>query len=307
MEFHHIPVLLQQVVDGLCIRPDGIYVDGTAGGAGHSLEIARRLTTGQLISIDQDPDAVQTARDRLKGYPAEVVQANYSQIGSVLAARGIEGVDGVLLDLGVSSHQLDTPQRGFSYQSDAPLDMRMSQSGLSAEEVVNTWEVSELTRILREYGEERYAYAIAKGIARARTDAPIRTTLQLADIIRANVPAAVRRDKSPCKRSFQAIRMAVNQELEALSEGLDGAFDSLRDNGRLAVITFHSLEDRMVKQRFASWCRGCECPPDFPVCVCGKKPRAELVMRKPMEASLEELKQNPRSHSAKLRIVRRLP
>ncbi len=307
MEFHHIPVLLQQVVDGLCIRPDGIYVDGTAGGAGHSLEIARRLTTGQLISIDQDPDAVQTARDRLKGYPAEVVQANYSQIGSVLAARGIEGVDGVLLDLGVSSHQLDTPQRGFSYQSDAPLDMRMSQSGLSAEEVVNTWEVSELTRILREYGEERYAYAIAKGIARARTDAPIRTTLQLADIIRANVPAAVRRDKNPCKRSFQAIRMAVNQELEALSEGLDGAFDSLRDNGRLAVITFHSLEDRMVKQRFASWCRGCECPPDFPVCVCGKKPRAELVMRKPMEASLEELKQNPRSHSAKLRIVRRLP
>ncbi len=307
MEFSHYSVMLNECIEGLAIRADGIYVDGTAGGAGHSSEIARRLTTGKLIAFDQDPDAVKTARERLSLYPqAEVVQDNFRNMAQALHARGISGVDGVLLDLGVSSHQLDEASRGFSYLHDAPLDMRMSQQGMSAYDVVNTWDADALTQILREYGEEPFAYKIAQAIVRKRTSAPIKTTLELADLVKASVPAARRREKNPCKQTFQAIRIAVNDEMQSLSQGLDEAFSMLRPGGRLVVLTFHSLEDRMVKHRFLSWCKGCTCPPEFPVCVCHKKPQAKLVNRKPVTASEKELRENRRSTSAKLRIIEKL-
>lgn len=304
MEFVHIPVLLHEVLDGLAIRPDGIYVDGTVGGAGHSTEIAKRLTDGgRLIGFDRDPDAVAVATERLAPYPATVVHHNYDEMQTVLTEMGVVPVDGVLLDLGVSSHQLDEDSRGFSYHHDAPLDMRMSQTGMTAEELVNTVSEQELSRILYTYGEESFARSIARNIVRAREEKPIHTTLELAEIIKSSVPQKVRRMKNPCKKSFQAIRIAVNGEFEHLENGLKAAFSVLRPGGRLAVITFHSLEDRMVKRQFAQWCQGCICPPDFPQCVCGRTPEAKLVSRKPIAPSAEELAQNSRSRSAKLRVL----
>ncbi len=306
MEFKHVSVLLNESIDGLDIKPDGIYVDATAGGAGHSTEIAKRLTSGQLIALDRDPTAVQIASDRLKDFNAKVVRANYSELDSVLFEMNIDSVDGVLLDLGVSSHQLDTLERGFSYHLDAPLDMRMSQEGISAKEIVNEYSYEQLSRIIFEFGEEKFSRNIASRIIREREINPIETTAQLAQIIKESVPAKVRREKNPCKKTFQAIRIAVNSEFEHLSEGLDKAFEALSPGGRLVVITFHSLEDRLVKQRFAGWCKGCVCPPDFPVCVCGKKPRGKLINKKPLEATQAELEQNKRSRSAKLRIIEKI-
>lgn len=307
MEFSHIPVLLDECMEGLDIRPDGIYVDGTAGGAGHSSAIAARLgENGRLIALDRDPDAVKTASERLSVYPnAQVIHSNYSQMRDVLDDLGIDKVDGILMDLGVSSYQLDEESRGFSYHSDAPLDMRMSKEGMSAADVVNTYSESELARILFEYGEEKFSRRIASNIVRKREEAPIETTLQLADIVRDSVPQKARRDKNPCKKTFQAIRIAVNGEFDHLSKGLEEAFFSLKPGGRLAVITFHSLEDRIVKQKFAGWCKGCICPPDFPQCVCGHKPKGTLVNRKPIEAEEKEVERNNRSRSAKLRIIER--
>lgn len=307
MEFSHQPVLLQECLDGLAIKPDGIYLDGTAGGAGHSGAIARRLTTGRLISLDQDPDAIEVTTQRLAGLPATVVQSNFRNAPAVLRQLGIDGLDGALLDLGVSSHQLDDGERGFSYRMDAPLDMRMSQSGPTAADLVNTASREELARILREYGEEPYAWAIAGHIVRLRERQPILTTLQLADTIASALPPAVRRkDKNPSRRSFQALRIAVNGELDALSEGLDGIFEALNPGGRFAIITFHSLEDRLVKNRFRQWATACTCPPELPVCVCGGKAKGRLVNRKPIEAAAQELEENRRSRSAKLRVIEKL-
>ena len=306
MEFSHISVLLNECIEGLSIKPNGIYVDGTAGGAGHSVEIAKRLDKGRLIAIDRDPTAVKVASERLKGYNAAVVKANYSEIDEVLKSLSIDKADGVLLDLGVSSHQLDKAERGFSYHNDAPLDMRMSCEGLSARDVVNTYSYEELSRILFEYGEEKFSRSIASAIVRTRETKPIETTLELAEIIKASVPQRVRREKNPCKKTFQAIRIEVNSELEHLSVALDKAFDVLNSGGRLCVISFHSLEDRLVKQRFASFCKGCVCPPDFPQCVCGRKPKGRLVNKKPILASQDELEVNNRSRSAKLRIIEKI-
>ena len=306
MEFSHISVLLNECIEGLSIKPNGIYVDGTAGGAGHSVEIAKRLDKGKLIAIDRDPTAVEAASERLKGYNAVVVKANYSEIDEVLKSLSIDKVDGILLDLGVSSHQLDKAERGFSYHNDAPLDMRMSCEGLSARDVVNTYSYEELSKILFEYGEEKFSRSIASAIVRTRETKPIETTLELAEIIKSSVPQRVRREKNPCKKTFQAIRIEVNSELEHLSVALDKAFDVLNSGGRLCVISFHSLEDRLVKQRFASFCKGCICPPDFPQCVCGRKPKGRLVNRKPILASQDELEVNNRSRSAKLRIIEKI-
>lgn len=307
MEFSHVSVMLEESINGLNIKPDGIYVDGTAGGAGHSCEIAKHLNeNGLLIALDRDPDAVIAASERLSVYKnAKVIRSNYSQLREVLDSLGIDKVDGVLMDLGVSSHQLDTGSRGFSYHVDAPLDMRMSQDGMSAADVVNSYSEKELAKIFFEFGEEKFSRQIAANIVKARELSPVKTTLELAEIIKNSVPQKVRRDKNPCKKTFQAIRIAVNGELEHLSKGIDDAFYSLKSGGRLAVITFHSLEDRLVKQRFAGWCRGCTCPPDFPQCICGNKPQGKLVNRKPIEAEKEELEKNNRSRSAKLRIIER--
>ena len=306
MEFSHVSVLLDECIEGLAIKPDGIYVDCTVGGAGHSREIAKRLTDGgMLIGLDRDPDAVKVASDRLSEYNAKVIKSNYSELDRVLNSLGIDGVDGILMDLGVSSHQLDTPDRGFSYNYDAPLDMRMSQEGLSAYDIVNEWSEQQLAKIIFEFGEEKFSRKIAKNIILEREKAPVKTTFELADIIKNSVPAAARREKNPCKKTFQAIRIAVNGEFDHLSSGLDAAFNSLKPGGRLAVITFHSLEDRIVKQRFASLCTGCTCPPDFPQCVCGKEPLGKLINRKPIVASANELSDNNRSRSAKLRIIER--
>ncbi len=306
MDFSHVSVLLDESIEGLDIKPDGIYVDCTVGGAGHSVEIAKRLNSnGFLIGIDRDPDAVMAASERLAGYNAKIVKSNYSEIDKVLASMGISSVDGILMDLGVSSHQLDTPQRGFSYHFDAPLDMRMSREGLSAYDIVNDWSEEQLAKIIFEFGEEKFSRRIAKNIIHERAIKPVKTTLELAEIVKNSVPAAVRRDKNPCKKTFQAIRIAVNGEFDHLSCGLDAAFNSLKQNGRLVVITFHSLEDRIVKQRFASLCKGCICPPDFPKCVCGKKPLGKLINKKPITASEKELEHNNRSRSAKLRIIER--
>lgn len=303
MEFKHISVLLNETIESLNINPNGIYIDGTVGGAGHSREIAKRLTGGQLICLDRDPDAVKVATERLNGLPARVVQSNYSQMDTVLKELNIPGVDGILLDLGVSSYQLDTAERGFSYHKDANLDMRMSQSGISAEDLVNDFAENELSDIFFRFGEEKYSRKIAAKIVKERKLQRITTTSQLAEIIANAVPAAARRDGHPARKCFQAIRIAVNGELDHLNNALDKAFDSLNKDGVLAIITFHSLEDRMVKQRFKEYCTGCTCPPDFPVCVCGKTPRGRLLTRKPIEPSQEELNQNPRSRSAKLRVI----
>ena len=307
MDFIHIPVLLGETINGLGIDPDGIYVDCTVGGAGHSSEIAARLSEkGRLIGLDRDPDAVQTATERLAKYKnVTVVQSNYSDIRSVLDSLGVDKVSGILMDLGVSSHQLDEGSRGFSYHQDSYLDMRMSQTGTSAADLVNTLSEQQLAKILFEYGEEKFSRRIAANIVRARENAPVQTTSQLADIIRQSVPQKARREKNPCKKTFQALRIAVNSEFEHLTKGLDDAFECLRPGGRLAVITFHSLEDRLVKQKFAGWCKGCICPPDFPQCVCGRKPQGRLITRKPVEADQSELESNNRSRSAKLRIIER--
>ena len=307
MEYTHKPVLLDACIQALNIRPDGIYVDGTLGRAGHSMEIARRLTTGRLICIDRDQAAIDAAQVRLAPWLDRVtlVRSNFSELGEILSGAGVSGADGMLFDLGVSSPQLDDASRGFSYMQDAPLDMRMDTSApLSAYEVVNTWPQEELRRILYEYGEERYAPAIAKAIVRARETAPVNTTLELVEIIRgAMPPAALREKQHPAKRSFQAIRIAVNGELDALPPMLEAAVDGLNPGGRLAVITFHSLEDRIVKRTLADLAKGCTCPPEFPVCVCGRKPRVRLVNRKPVTADGAELADNPRARSAKLRVA----
>ena len=308
--FHHISVLLEECLDGLNIKPDGIYVDGTLGGAGHSAQIAKRLTTGRLIGIDRDPVALSAAKERLAPYEKNVtlVHSNFCEIANVLKELGISGVDGILLDLGVSSPQLDDSSRGFSYMTDAPLDMRMnSQDALTAKQIVNTWSQDELKYILYTYGEERYAPQIAAAICRRREEKPIETTLELVDVIRSAMPPAALREKQhPAKRSFQAIRIAVNDELGSVEKVMKDAIPSLNPGGRLAVITFHSLEDRIVKIAMNSAAKGCTCPPNFPVCVCGNKPKVKLISRKPIVATPEELEVNPRSRSAKLRVCEKI-
>lgn len=308
-DYGHKPVLLEECLDALAIRPDGIYLDGTLGRAGHSLEILRRLTTGRLIGIDRDMTAIEAARERLAAFSDRVtlVHSNFSELGSVLQQLDVDGIDGMLFDLGVSSPQLDEAQRGFSYMQDAPLDMRMDATAtLDAYEVVNTWSGEELKRILRDYGEERYAAQIARAIVRAREQNPVATTLELVEVIRSAMPAAALREKQhPAKRSFQAIRIAVNGELDALPPMLEAATKGLRPGGRLAVITFHSLEDRIVKQTMRQLATGCTCPSEFPVCVCGNKPKLELVSRKPIVSGAAELEENPRARSAKLRVAQR--
>ncbi len=309
-EFYHVSVLLDECIQALNIKPDGIYVDGTLGGAGHSSQIAARLTTGRLIGIDRDPKALKAAGERLAPYADRVtlVHSNFSQLDEVLENLGIEGVDGILLDLGVSSPQLDEAERGFSYMADAPLDMRMnSEDSLTAHEVVNTWPREELRRILYEYGEERYAPQIAAAIERRRAEKPIETTLELVDVIRSAMPPAALREKQhPAKRSFQAIRIAVNDELGAVGRVLEVAVPKLNRKGRLAIITFHSLEDRLVKNGMAANARGCTCPPNFPVCICGNKPKVKLISKKPIVSGPEELERNPRARSAKLRVCEKL-
>ena len=309
-DFFHISVLLQECLDGLNIDPNGIYVDGTLGGAGHSSKIAARLDQGMLIGIDRDTVALKAAGERLSPYKDNVklVHSNFCEIKQVLNDLDIPGVDGILLDLGVSSPQLDDAQRGFSYMADAPLDMRMNaQDSLSAKDVVNTWSQEELRRILYTYGEERYAPQIAAAICRRREEKTIETTLELVDVIRSAMPPAALREKQhPAKRTFQAIRIAVNDELGSVEKVMKDAIPALNPGGRLAVITFHSLEDRIVKNAMAEAAKGCTCPPNFPVCVCGKKPLVKLISRKPITASNEELELNPRSRSAKLRICEKL-
>ena len=299
-------MLLEEVLAGLDIKPAGVYIDGTCGGAGHSREIAKKLSGGTLLGIDRDPDAVLAASERRAPYGFRAARGNYSDIRDIARENGIEAADGILLDLGVSSHQLDTEERGFSYHGNAPLDMRMSREGQTAADLVNTLAESELARILFEYGEEKFSRRIAGEIVRRRAEKLIETTGELAEIVGASVPAKFKRDKNPCRKTFQALRIAVNCEFEHLDRGLDEAFELLKPGGRLCVITFHSVEDRIVKQRFASFCKGCVCPPDFPQCVCGKTPRGKLVNRKPAEASPEELEKNPRSRSAKLRVIEKI-
>ena len=311
MEFQHKSVLLQECIDALNIRPDGIYLDGTLGGAGHSSQIARRLTEGgRLIGVDRDRTALAAAKERLAPYGDRVtlVHSNFAEIDAILDSLDIPAVDGMLFDLGVSSPQLDDASRGFSYMADAPLDMRMDKDDvLTAGEVVNTWPQGELRRILYDYGEERYAPQIAAAICRAREKAPVETTLELVDIIRSAMPAQALREKQhPAKRSFQAIRIAVNDELGAVSRMMQAAVGRLNPGGRLAVITFHSLEDRIVKSEMQQAARGCTCPPEFPVCVCGKKPLVKLVTRKPIVSGPAELEENPRARSAKLRVAEKL-
>lgn len=310
MEFTHKPVLLAECIEALHIRPEGIYVDGTLGRAGHSREIAQRLTTGRLVCIDRDQAAIDAAQERLAPWMDRVtlVHSNFDRVSEILAELDIPGVDGMLFDLGVSSPQLDDASRGFSYMHDAPLDMRMDATApLTAYDVVNTWSYEELRRILFEYGEERYAPAIAKRIVQARETAPVQTTLELAELIRSAMPAAALREKQhPAKRSFQAIRIAVNDELGAVRQGMEAAIDHLKPGGRLAVITFHSLEDRIVKNVFQDAAKGCTCPPSFPVCVCGHKPKIKILTKKPIIATREEVEENPRSRSAKLRVAERV-
>ena len=310
MAFSHKSVLLDECIEGLNIKPDGIYLDGTLGGAGHSCEIAARLTTGRLIGVDRDQIALAAARERLAPYLDRVttVHSNFCELEKILDDLGIDKIDGMLFDLGVSSPQLDEAERGFSYMADAPLDMRMNkEDSLTAYDVVNAWDYEELRHILYEYGEERYAPQIAAAISRKREAAPIETTLELVDVIRSAMPAQALREKQhPAKRSFQAIRIAVNDELGSVSKLMRCAFGRLNKGGRLAVITFHSLEDRIVKSEMQQAAKGCTCPPEFPVCVCGKKPLVKLVSRKPIVSGKQELEENPRARSAKLRIAEKL-
>lgn len=309
--FSHKSVLLDECIEALAIKPDGLYLDGTLGRAGHSREIVKRLTTGRLICVDRDQAALDAAEERLAEWrdKVDLVHSNFCELDAILDGLGLSGVDGMLFDLGVSSPQLDDASRGFSYMADAPLDMRMDRDdGLTARAVVNEWPQEELKRILYQYGEERYAPAIAGAIVRAREKAPIETTLELVDIIKSAMPPAALREKQhPAKRSFQAIRIAVNDELGAVDKMVQRAVPRLNVGGRLAIISFHSLEDRIVKNGLAAFAKGCTCPPDFPVCVCGKKPAIKLVTRKPIVSGAAELAENPRARSAKLRVAEKLP
>ncbi|MEE8815060.1 MAG: 16S rRNA (cytosine(1402)-N(4))-methyltransferase RsmH [Lachnospiraceae bacterium] len=312
MEFAHIPVLFEETIENLNIRPDGIYVDGTLGGAGHSHEIAKRLTNGgRLIGIDQDLDAIAAATKHLEEYKDRVtiVHDNYEHIPEILRDLGIDRVNGILLDLGVSSYQLDNPERGFSYNTDEPLDMRMDrESAVSARTIVNTYDEAELTRILRDYGEERFAARIAANIVKEREKAPLETTGQLVKIIRASIPMKMQEKYgNPCKRTFQAIRIACNRELDVLQDSISSLIDLLLPGGRIAIITFHSLEDRIVKNAFKTAENPCICPPEFPVCVCGRKPKGHVVTKKPIVPSEEELKRNKRAASSKLRVFEKGP
>ena len=309
-EFTHLPVLLHECIEGLDIKPEGIYLDGTLGRAGHSREIAKRLTSGRLICVDRDQAALDAAQERLGPWLDRVslVHSNFCEIDTILDGLGISAVDGMLFDLGVSSPQLDDASRGFSYMADAPLDMRMDQSdALTARTVVNEWPREELRRIFSQYGEERYAGPIAAAIERRRAERPIKTTLELVEVIRSAMPGKALKEKQhPAKRCFQAIRIAVNDELSSVDRMLQSAVPRLKPGGRLAVISFHSLEDRIVKNALAGFAKGCTCPPDFPVCVCGKKPVIRLVSRKPIVSGTEELEVNPRARSAKLRVAEKL-
>ena len=311
MEFSHYPVMLSECIEGLNISPDGIYVDCTAGGGGHSEEILKRLVTGKLISIDQDDEAIATCKKRFERYQDRsiIVKSNFASLDQVLKELNIVHVDGVLMDLGVSSHQLDTPVRGFSYNSDAELDMRMNPCApFSAYDVVNTYSESELRRVIKDYGEEKFAHVIAKKIVNAREKSPIKTTFELAEIIRASIPVAAAKKEAqhPAKRTFQAIRIEVNHELEVITPAIDTAVSRLKSGGRIVIMTFHSLEDRIVKNSFNKYAQGCVCPKDFPVCVCGNKPKLACVNKKPITASEEELEKNSRSKCAKLRIAEKL-
>ena len=311
MIFEHKSVLLYETVDSLNIQPDGIYVDGTLGGGGHAYEVLKRLgPKGRLIGIDQDADAIQAASGRLKEYGEKVtiVRSNYRNIKEVLSSLGIEKVDGIYLDLGVSSYQLDTAERGFTYRENAPLDMRMDQrQKMTARDIVNEYSESELYRVIRDYGEDKFAKNIAKHIVKARQEKRIETTDELVEIIKAAIPARVRAEGGhPAKRTFQAIRIELNHELEVLDESIDTMVDLLNPGGRLSIITFHSLEDRIVKNALAAFAKGCTCPPDFPVCVCGKKPQVKLVNKKPIVSGAAELEENPRARSAKLRVAEKL-
>lgn len=298
--------MLGETIDALAIKQDGIYVDCTTGGGGHSLEIAKRILNGRLICFDQDKEAIEAAKRRLQGYNPTFINKNFEFLRNELEALQIEKVDGILMDLGVSSYQLDNKDRGFSFHEDAPLDMRMSGEGRSAYDVVNEYSQEELERIIFTYGEEKFARGIVKGIMRAREEGPVETTGQLAEIIKRNVPIKVRNEKNPCRKTFQAIRIEVNKELEVLETALQDGFSLLKKGGRMAVITFHSLEDRIVKNAFRQFCTGCTCPPEFPVCVCGKEAKGALVNRKPIVADEKELSDNQRSRSAKLRVIEKL-
>lgn len=310
IEFSHRSVMLNECIDGLNIKPDGIYVDGTCGGAGHSFEIAKRLDTGKLICIDQDPDAIAAASKRLEPYKERViiVKSNFSEAAGVCRNLGYDRIDGLLLDLGVSSFQLDEASRGFSYNADAPLDMRMSDTNpLTAYEVVNSYSESELKRILFEYGEERFAGRIASKIVNARVIKPIETTIELSELIKSAIPSAARNGgHHPAKRSFQAIRIEVNGELDVIAPTIETVCGVMNSGGRMAIITFHSLEDRTVKQAYQKLAEGCTCPKDFPVCVCGNKPKIKIITKKPIVPSETELEENPRSRSAKLRIAEKI-
>ena len=307
IEFKHIPIMLEQVIEGLDIKPDGIYVDGTLGGGGHSYEIAKRLVSGgRLIGIDQDEAAIKAAGARLSefGDRVTIVRSNYAQMVSILQSLGIERVDGILLDLGVSSHQLDNAERGFSYMEDAPLDMRMDRrQEKTARDIVNYYSQAELTRIIRDYGEDKFAAKIAAKIIAFRENKPVETTGELAEIIKSAIPMKYRLTGGhPAKRTFQAIRIELNRELGVLEESIEGMLDTLSDGGRMAVITFHSLEDRIVKSAFKKAESPCTCPSDFPICVCGKKSKGFVASRKPLIPSDEEMERNPRAKSSKLRI-----
>ena len=305
MEFLHKSVLLDEAVSALNIKPDGIYIDGTAGGAGHSRAIAQRLDGGVLISVDRDPDAIEVITERLKDYKCvKIVNDNFKNIRNILNKCSVDGFDGLLLDIGVSSFQLDTAQRGFSYHKDAPLDMRMSKSGISAADVVNTYSEKDLADIIYKYGGEKFSRSIARSIVRRRENKPIERTGELADIISESLPMAARRDAHPARKTFQALRIEVNKELENLETALDEALECANKGARICVITFHSLEDRIVKLKFREWAQGCVCPPEFPVCVCGKTPRAKIL--KPVLPSEKEISENPRSRSAKLRTAIKL-
>lgn len=305
-EFKHIPVLFNETIDALNVRPDGIYVDCTAGGGGHCAAVAERLTMGRIIAIDQDPEAVANLQERFKNNGrVTIVHDNFVNISSILENLGIDGVDGIMADLGVSSHQLDTDERGFSFHKDAPLDMRMSMEGMSAADLVNTASQSELQKIIYTYGEEKFAPSIARNIVKAREKKPIETTFELVDIIKASMPMKAKRDGHPARKTFQALRIEVNGELEKLERALDDMFEALNPSGRIAIITFHSLEDRIVKKKFNKLCEGCICPPEFPVCVCGRKPRGKLPFKSKAPTE-NEVGENFRAHSARLRAIEKI-
>ncbi len=305
IDFHHIPVLFNEAIESLQIKPNGIYVDCTSGGGGHSTAIAKRLLDGRLIAIDRDPEAIETLKERLGKFDCvTLVHDNFFNIRQILDNLGIDYVDGILADLGVSSHQLDEPSRGFSFHNDAPLDMRMSLEGMSAKQAVNTLSQSELQRIIYEYGEEKFAPSISRAIVKAREIAPIETTLELSEIIKSAMPAAAKRDGHPARKTFQAIRIYVNGELDGLGDAAQSMFDCLKEGGRVSIITFHSLEDRIIKQAFAPLSKGCTCPRNFPVCVCGNKPKAKVL--KAVAPGKKEVGENPRSRSARLRTAEKL-